>query len=114
MEEGPKLTEPGIRNYLGKSLRDFHRFRDGYTSMWFNIGMLLAFLTVTGGVLYWRYKGRISPQEQAIRNRKKKEYIFTKLQTLSALKKQTKSGMITNLPLWDNHPDLGILNRKNV
>ena len=32
----PNLTEAGIRSYVGKSLRDFHKFRDSWTSLIFN------------------------------------------------------------------------------
>ena len=114
MDSGPKLTEPGVRSFVGKSLRDFHKYRDGLTSMIFNIVMFVGFIVVVAGVLYWRYKRRITPEEQALKNREKKEYILTKLQTLSAMKKRVRPGMITNLPTWNDHPELGILNRKNV
>ena len=114
MENRPSLTEPGIKSYLGKTLRDYHKLKDSHTSMIFNIMLTMIFIVVLFGILYWRYKGRITPQEQQARNRKKKEYIFAKLQTLATMKKENKPGMITNLPVWDNHPDLGILNRKNV
>jgi hypothetical protein len=114
MDGAPKLTEPGVRSFVGKSLRDYHKYRDGFTSMIFNIGMLVGFIVVVSGVLYWRYRGRITPQEQAIRSREKKEYIFSKLQTLAAMKESVRPGMITNLPTWNNHPELDILIRKNV
>ena len=98
MDGAPKLTEPGVRSFVGKSLRDYHKYRDGFTSMLFNVVMLACFVTAVSGVLYWRYKGRITPQEQVLRSREKKEYIFTKLQTLAAMKQRVRSGMITNLP----------------
>ena len=114
MDSAPKLTEPGVRSFVGKSLRDYHKYRDGFTSMLFNIAMLAGFVAVVSGVLYWRYKGRTTAREQAARNREKKEYIFTKLQTLAAMKQRVRPGMITNLPTWNDHPELDILNRKNV
>lgn len=114
MDNAPKLTEPGIRSYIGKSLRDYHKYRDGFTTILFNIIMLICFLATVSSVLYWRYKGRITPQEQAQKQREKKEYILTKLQTLATIKEQVRPGMITNLPTWNDHPEIGILNRKNV
>lgn len=114
MDSVPKLTEPGIRSFVGKSLRDYHKYRDGITSTLFNIIMLVGFVATVSGILYWRYKGRISPKDQALKNREKKEYIFTKLQTLATMKERARPGMITNLPTWNNHPELSILNRKNV
>lgn len=114
MDSVPKLTEPGIRSFVGKSLRDYHKYRDGITSTLFNIIMLVCFVATVSGILYWRYKGRITPQDLAFKNREKKEYIFTKLQTLATMKERVRPGMITNLPTWNDHPELSILNRKNV
>jgi hypothetical protein len=114
MEGCPRLTEPGIRSFVIKSLRDQHNFRDSVSSLVFNIVMLFIFVALMGGVLYWRYKGRITPQEQSRKNRIKKEYILSKLQTLAAAKKQNRPGMITNLPTWNDHPELDVLGRKNV
>ena len=67
MDGAPKLTEPGVRSFVGKSLRDYHKYRDGFTSMLFNIAMLAGFVVTVAGILYWRYKGRITPQEQALK-----------------------------------------------
>lgn len=114
MDSVPKLTEPGIRSFVGKSLREYHKYRDSFTSILFNMIMLASFVATVSGILYWRYKGRITPQEQAFKNREKKEYLFTKLQTLATMKERVRPGMITNLPTWNTDPGLGILNRKNV
>ena len=110
----PSLTEPGIKSFMGKTLREYHKYKDSFNSMIFNIVMLIVFILVLGGVLYWRYKGRLTPQEHALKQRKKKEYIFSKLQTLSGMKKKNTPNLITDLPTWDTHPELGILNRKNM
>jgi hypothetical protein len=62
--------------------------------MLFNIAMALFFLVSVGTFLWCRYKGKMTPEEQAIRNRQTQHYIMNKLQTLSAIKKK----MITDLP----------------
>lgn len=99
----PNLTEPGIKDFVTKSLRDYRIFQDNQTSILFNIIMISIFLFTLVSILYYRYKGHISPQEIKQKNLEKKEYIFTKLQSLAAIKKDIKSGMITNLPIFDTN-----------
>ena len=107
MEDEPRLIEPGIRMFLSKSLRDYHKSLDKYTSLIFNISLFIVFIGVFSFILYYRYKGRPTPHDIAMKNRKSKEYILGKLQTLAIMKKQNNSGMITDLPTWETHPTLG-------
>ena len=111
---GPRLTEVGVRSYIGTSLKEYHKFRNNNTTIIFNIMMFIGFVALLSGILYWRYKGHINPRDTEIKNRKKKEYIFTKLQTLAELKKLKKTNMITDLPTWENDPNIKMLDRNNV
>ena len=61
--------------------------------------MLIFFILLVTVILYYRYKGRLTPSEIAIKNRREKEYIVSKLQQLSAIK--TKNSMLTDLPTFD-------------
>ena len=51
----------------------------------------------------------MTPIEMEIKNRKKQEYIVSKLQQIALIKKQTSERLITDLPNWTDHPELGIL-----
>jgi hypothetical protein len=48
----------------------------------------------------------------AIKNRKKQEYIMSKLQQMSYQRKKRSQDMITDLPTFDNHPEVAMLGRK--
>ena len=110
MEE-PSLCEPGVKYFIGRSLKESHKFKEKYTNYFYNIGMTALFFGGVAAFLLYRYKGRATPQEIALNNRKKQEYIIGKLQHLSAIKAKNNHNMITNLPSWENNPETEMLKR---
>ena len=59
---------------------------------------------ICGGLLYYKYKGKLSSEEKYIKERKKKQYLFQKLHQLSYEKQKESQQLITNLPLIDKGP----------
>ena len=109
--ERPVLTEPGVKYWVTQTLRECRRFKDRNISIFFNISMLVLFSLVVGGFLTYKYKGKPTQAEIAERNKKKQEYIVSKLQNIALIKKASSS-MITDLPSWNNHPEVAVLDRK--
>jgi len=105
----PVLVEPGVKYFINGSLKECRKFKDKHHNKFFNLGMIGLFIIFFGGILLYRYKGKLTPEEVAVKNRKKKEYILTKLNQLHDIKKS--KNMITNLPTWST-PEIDILNRK--
>lgn len=103
------LVEPGVKYFITCSLRQCREFKDKYINILFNIGMFVLFIIIISGILIYKYKGKITPIEREIINRKKQEYIVSKLQQIAVIKKQTSERLITDLPNWTDHPELGIL-----
>lgn len=110
MEE-PSLCEPGVKYFIGRSLKESHKFKEKYTNYFYNIGMTIFFFGSIIGFLMYRYKGQITKEEVVLKNRQKQEYIITKLQRLSAIKEKTNHDMITNLPSWHDNPETEMLKR---
>ena len=75
MEE-PSLCEPGVKYFIGHSLKESHKFKEKYMNYFYNIGMTLIFFGSIAGFLIYRYKGRITPQETALKNRQNKNILF--------------------------------------
>jgi hypothetical protein len=98
----PKLIEPGVRYFLGGTLKECRKFKDKNATIFFNIYMTVLLIIVIGGFLFYRYKGKLTPAELEIKNRKKKEYIISKLHQMAYLRKTqgNANGMITALPQW--------------
>ena len=103
------LVEPGVKYFISCSLKQCREFKDKYMNVVFNIGMLVFLILFISGILIYKYKGKITHVEMEIRNRKKQEYIVSKLQQIAVIKKQTSERLITDLPNWSDHPELGIL-----
>jgi hypothetical protein len=103
------LVEPGVKYFISCSLRQCREFKDKYINILFNIGMFALFIIIISGILVYKYKGKMTPIEREIINRKKQEYIVSKLQQIAVIKKQNSEMLITNLPNWTDHPELSIL-----
>jgi hypothetical protein len=98
----PKLIEPGVRYFLSGTLKECRKFKDNNATIIFNISMLCILVVIIGGFLYYRYKGKLTPAEVEIKQRKKKEYIISKLHQMAYLRKTqgNANGMITSFPQW--------------
>lgn len=103
MNNTSSLIEPGIKYFIGSTLKECHRFKFSHYSVIFNIAMCLLFILVVGGFLMYCYKGKLTPAEIELKNRKKQEYIISKLQQLAFYKKtqSQNQSLITDLPSWD-------------
>lgn len=104
----PKLTEPGVKYWLSQNLKEYKHFKEKHIGYIFNTVMLGILILVVSGFLAYKYKGHITPEELAEKNKQKQEYIISKLQQLALYKKQNDTHMLTGLPLWDND----VYNRK--
>jgi hypothetical protein len=100
----PKLIEPGVRYFLSSTLKECRKFKDYYSNIAFNLIMASVLFIVIGGFLLYMYKGKLTPYELDIKQRKKQEYIISKLHQIAYIKKNQSqnriTNMITNLPEW--------------
>ena len=112
----PNLIEPGMKTILKKSLTNFHKFRNDNYNFYFNIITLMLVITLISIFLYTRYRGNINDEEIKEKNRLKKEYILSKLMLYSDMetKRRTSKGLITDLPVWEGHPEKKNLDIKNI
>ena len=96
----PTLIEPGVRYFLNGTLKECKKFKDNYISVIFNIGLIVLLIVSIGGFLMYRYKGKPTQKEMELKERKKQEYIISKLQQLAYEKKKNtpNTTMITGLP----------------
>ena len=108
----PRLVEPGTKSFLRATLKECHNFKSKHFSTIYNIGLAIFFFVLCSSILFFMYKGRLTPEEKEIKERQKKQYIMTKLMQLSEYKRRNNEKMITNLPDWSNNPE-AVLLRKN-
>lgn len=101
----PMLTEPGVRYFIGETLKQCHKFKEQYQNMLFNIGLLVLFFTILGILLLYKYKGKLTSEEIEQRELIKKQYILSKIKNFQDAKLRAQQELITGLPHWENEFD---------
>jgi len=102
----PILTEPGIKYFLNETLKQCHQFREKYINTIYNIGLLVIFLISLAILLFYKYKGKLTPEEIEEKEMEKKRYILEKIKNYQQAKTETQQKLITGLPNWDNEFDI--------
>jgi hypothetical protein len=102
----PSLTEPGVKYFLHQTLKQCHITKDNFYNLAFNIGLFIAFLLILGCVLFFKYKGKLSPIEINKKNKEKQQYILSKIQNFQEAKRKAHQELITGLPAWDSEYDI--------
>jgi len=102
----PILTEPGVKYFLNNALKQSHIIRVKFYNTIFNIGMFILFLLVLGGILIYKYKGKLTPVEIAQKNKEKQQYILERIKKFQIAKQRAHQELITGLPHWENEYDI--------
>ena len=101
-QERPALTEPGVKSFLSHTLKHCHKVKSEYYNKVFNIGLLVAFLSLVVGLLVYKYKGKLSPAEIHLKNQEKQQYVLNRIKQFRISKERAQNALITGLPHWDN------------
>jgi len=96
----PSLTEFTTKYYVRHSLKEARIFKDKYITIFVNIILFLSFIMLFGGLLYYKYKGKLTPEEKYRISKQKQQYIFEKLHRISYEKQKEQQNLITNLPTF--------------
>ena len=97
---GSHLVEPGVKYFLRESLKQCNEIKQKYYNFYFNVGAFLFIIVLVGGILWIKYKGKMTPIEKAMKMNKDKMYILEKLKSLP--NPQREKNMITDLPKWED------------
>jgi hypothetical protein len=104
------LVAPGVKAFVDATLANCRRVKDTYINYAVNIGLTLTLCGIVGGFLYYRYRGKPSPQEVALRRSEAHSYIMKKLGNNVATRQWEQNGnaskatvgSITGLPGFGN------------
>jgi hypothetical protein len=97
----PYLIEPGAKYFIEGTLKQCREVKNKYITIIFNISMFILLCTLLACILIYRYKGKLTKEENEIINIKKQEYIISKLQQLNNSKINNNENKITNLAQWN-------------
>jgi len=108
----PSLVEPGVKYFLGQTLKQCKEFKDKYNNVLFNVFLLVIFLLILASILLYKYKGKLTPAEKESKNREKQQYILARIKNFQDAKRLASQELITGLPTWENEYD--IISRRNL
>jgi hypothetical protein len=100
----PVLTEPGVKYFMNEVLKTCKDKKTIFTNSIFNLVLFLIFVLIIGGFLYYKYRGRLTPEEKEAKFREQKQDVLARLNALNIKIESNKKGganMITDLPMWD-------------
>jgi len=98
MESGPTLTEPGVHYFLRETLKKCRNKKYAFYSRFFNILLFLAFALILSGLLYYKYKGKLTPEEKKQNRLNKEHYIWKTIKKSQQKSKKQYNLIITDLP----------------
>lgn len=104
------LVAPGVKAFVDATLSNCRRVKDMYINYAVNAGLALVLCIIVGGFLYYRYRGKPTPQEVALKRSEAHSYIMKKLGNNVATRQWEQNasaskgniGSITGLPGFGN------------
>ena len=114
--EKPSLTEPGVKFFMSKVLKHCSQQKYMFSNLVFNVVLFLVFVLIIGGFLYYKYRGKLTPEEKERKFREEKQDVLIRLNALNVnIEKNKKNGanLITDLPMWDVQSSDVIVNPYN-
>jgi hypothetical protein len=97
----PTLIEPGVKYFLNETLQQCHAFKEKHKNTMINVGIFIGLMILLAGFLLYKYKGKLSVEEQRQQDEMKKQYILNKIRDVQIARKKANETLITGLPHWD-------------
>ena len=98
----PTLTEPGVKYFLGETLKNCKKNKEIFNVQLFNLGLFIAFFIVVTLLLVYKYKTKPGPEELKKKKTLKRDYFINKVRQLQADKARIYNKSITNLPKFES------------
>jgi len=105
MSYGANLVEPGVQFFFRQTLKKCHEFKEKYYNIYYNIFVIIAIFLVVGLFLRYKYKGKLTREQQEYNEQKKQQYILSKIKNYQSTQKKNRN-MITSLPIFNNEYDV--------
>ncbi len=91
----PSLVEPTIKYVINSELKTCKSNKFEINSIYLNIGSFIFITSLIGFILWLKYKGKQDIKTQLENERKKKEYILSKIGHFQRMKQR----IYTNMPV---------------
>ena len=95
----PNLVEGKAKVFLGGALRHSHEVKRKYINQIYNFGLAILLIVIFGGFLLFKYKGRLTPVEKAIKKRNEYEHVLVQLKKIESKQFKENQTLLTDLPI---------------
>jgi len=102
MTSRPILTEPGVKYFLGETLKNCKKNKEIFSVQLFNLSLFLGFLCIVTALLVYKYKTKPGSEELKKKAQLKRDYFVNKVRQLQADKARLYDKSITNLPKFES------------
>lgn len=93
------LVEPGMKYFINNTLNQCKLFKDRYINFFYNISLLVIFVSLLSLFLYYRYSSKLTKEEEIKQNNEKQKYLMSKIKNFKMVNdNNNRSNLITNLP----------------
>ena len=106
----PILVEPGTSYFFTKTLQNCHTKKIQYYNTMYNLFLLSGFFIILALILYFKYKGKLTPIEKKAKEQTERIYVLDKIKSLNIEKHKLQQQIITDLPTFEN--EYNYLNQK--
>lgn len=98
----PQLIETGTKYFLKESLKNCRELKYSYYSKIINVALLITFIGIIGGFLYYKKKGKLTQEEKKNQTIEKEKFILDKIKNIREDNKKRTNKIITNLPNFES------------
>ena len=102
MASRPLLTEPGVKYFLGETLKNCKKNKEVFNVQLFNLALFVGFLCIVSALLVYKYKTKPTQKELKKKEQLKRDYFINKVRKLQADKARIYNQSITNLPKFES------------
>jgi|DEB19_MinimDraft_2_1074335.scaffolds.fasta_scaffold21054_2 hypothetical protein len=97
----PSLVEPGMKSFIATTLKQCHDYKMKTYTFFLNLAVLVVFVGVFGGFLYYRYKNKPTPYELRQKTIRDQQIIMSKIHSYQDDKKRATYKNMTGIPFVD-------------
>jgi uncharacterized transporter YbjL len=108
----PRLIEPGVKYFLSSTLVQCNNIKYKYYNFIYNLGLFIGLISIISIFLYYKYTQKNNKKVQEEKRRTEQEYIMNKLRFIQDYRKDQVSNLLTDLPTFQNNPEVQLFNRK--